>query len=262
MIPTSFAGLESQLSLLLLVMIRPGAAFMAAPFFSAAQIPVQLRVLIALAVGFPALSLVETALPAEGLLSLMGLMMVIAEVVAGLAIGFALQIAFSSSLLAGELISSAVGLSFAASVDPASGQGSPVIGTIISILATFLLLTSGGHLIFIETVHDSYLALPPGQAWLSFEQIDAMVRFGGQIFLLGFAIALPVVAAMILVQLLLGLLSRSAPQLNMFSVSLPATVLIGLALLAFALPTMADGLATALDGGLEQARSTAGVADR
>lgn len=240
---------------MLLIMIRPGAAFIAAPFFNATQIPVQLRVTLALAIGLPALSLVGDILPPDGLLSVMGLVMVMTEIILGLAIGFTLQIAYSSSLLAGELISSGMGLSFAAAVDPTSGQSNPVIANFISVLATLLLLASNGHLVLMQTLYESYRAMPPGQAWLGFGQIDALVGFGGALFSMGFAIALPIIASITLVQILLGIVSRSAPQFNLFSVSLPATTFLGILFMVLFLPSMASGIDDALERGLSQARA-------
>ena len=122
MIPSGFAGVENVLWLWMVAMIRPGAAFLAAPIFGAAFVPVQLRLIIALAVGIPALAATNFTLPAEGLASIEGFMLIAGEVVAGLAIGFAVQIGFSAAMVAGEVIGGAMGLSFAAMMDPATGQ--------------------------------------------------------------------------------------------------------------------------------------------
>ncbi len=252
MIPSGFAELEATLSLLLLAMIRPSAAFVAAPFFNAAQIPMQLRILLAVAIGVAMLPMLRDTVPPAGLLSAPGALLIVSEVLWGLAMGFALQIAAAAALFAGELISSAMGLSFAASIDPASGQGSPTLSTFMSILATLLFLATDGHLTFIATIQLSYQSMPPGQAWIGFEQIWGLVVFGGFIFAQGFLIALPVVASMMLVQLSMGILTRSAPQLNIFSVNLPLGMLVGTVLMIIFLPAMSDALLAAARTGLEQ----------
>lgn len=258
MIPAGFAGVEAQLWLWMVAMIRPGAAFLVAPVFGASFVPVQLRLIIALAIGIPALSATNFTLPADGLASIEGTLLVAGEVMAGVAIGFAVQIGFSAALVAGETISNAMGLGFAGMVDPASGQQNPMLGQFLTILATFLFLAVGGHLALAATIVESYRALPPGDAWLSTDSIKGLVLFGGILFAAGLSIALPVGFALILVQLVMGMLARSAPQLNLFSVGLPAALLAGFVLMAIAAPTMADAIIAVLQQGLGESRRLAG----
>jgi len=257
MIPASFAGVEAQLWIWMVAMIRPGAAFLAAPVFGASFVPVQLRLVIALAIGIPAVGAANFVLPMEGLASIEGVLLVGGEVLAGLAIGFAVQIGFSAAILAGETISNAMGLGFAGMVDPASGQQNPMLGQFLSILATFLFLAIGGHLALAATIVESYRALPPGDAWLSSESISGLVFFGGVLFAAGLSIALPVGFAIILVQMVMGMLARSAPQLNLFSVGLPAALLAGIVLLAIAAPVMGESIIAVLQQGLEESRRIA-----
>lgn len=257
MIPHQFAGVESQLWLWMVAMIRPGAAFVAAPVFGAQFVPVQLRLVVALAIGVPALNAVHFVLPAEGLASMAGFLLVAGEVMAGIAIGFAVQIGFSAASLAGETIGNAMGLGFAGMMDPMSGQHNPMIGQFLTILATFLFLAMGGHLALAASVVESYRALPPGNAWLSAQAIHGLVLFGGTLFAAGLSIALPVGFAIILVQLVMAMLARSAPQLNLFSVGLPAALLAGIVLLAMAAPLLADGIIAVLNQGLGEAHRLA-----
>lgn len=252
--PPGFAGVEEQLWLWMVAMVRPGAAFLVAPIFGAPFVPVQLRLIVALAIGIPALSASNFALPMDGLATIEGFLLVAGEVMVGLALGFAVQIGFSAALVAGETIGNAMGLGFASMMDPSSGQANPAIGQLLSILATFLFLSMGGHLALAATIVESYRALPPGAAWMSAESIMGLVLFGGVIFAAGLSIALPVGSALILVQIVMGVLARSAPALNLFSVGLPATLLAGLVLLAMATPVMGEGIATAIQQGLEQSR--------
>lgn len=257
MMPAGFAGVEAQLWLWMVAMIRPGAAFLAAPVFGAAFVPVQLRLIIALAIGIPALAATNFTLPAEGLVSIDGVLLVAGEVMAGLAIGFAVQIGFSAALVAGELIGNAMGLGFAGMVDPSSGQQNPVLGQFLSILGTFLFLAIGGHLALAASIVESYRALPVGDAWLSAEAMRGLVFFGGVLFAAGLSIALPVAFAVVLVQIVMGMLARSAPQLNLFAVGFPAALLAGLVLLAIAAPVMGEGLVAAIQLGLEESRRLA-----
>lgn len=257
MIPTGFAGLEAQLWLWLFAMVRPGAAFLVAPVFGAAMVPVQVRLVISLAVGIPALAGHPIVMPEGGVASIAGILLITGEVLAGLAIGFAVQIGFSAALIAGELISNAMGLGFANMADPTTGHQNPVIGQLLSILGTFLFLAVNGHLALAATIVESYRALPPGEAWLSNEAIRGLVYFGSVLFASGLSIALPVGFAIILVQLVMAMLARTAPQLNLFAVGMPAALLAGLVLLAMAAPVMGEGLIATIRIGLEQSHRLA-----
>lgn len=257
MMPTAFAEVEAQLWLWMVAMVRPGAAFLAAPVFGATFVPIQLRLIVALAIGIPALSVSNFTLPADGLASIDGILLVAGEVMAGLAIGFAVQIGFSAALIAGEVIGNTMGLGFAAMMDPATGQQNPALSQFLAILATFLFLSIGGHLALAATIVESYRALPPGDAWMSAESLRGLVFFGGVLFAAGLSIALPVGFALILVQLVMGMLARSAPALNLFAVGFPATLLAGLVLLAIAAPVMGEGIVSAIQAGLEESRRLA-----
>jgi flagellar biosynthesis protein FliR len=257
MIPSGFAGVENVLWLWMVAMIRPGAAFIVAPVFGAAFVPVQLRLIIALAIGIPALGATNFTLPAEGLASIEGFMLIAGEVVTGLAIGFAVQIGFSAAMVAGEVIGGAMGLSFAAMMDPATGQQNPVLGQFLSIVATLLFVAVNGHLALAATIVESYRALPPGNAWLGGDAINGLVLFGGVLFSAGLSIALPVAFAIVIVQIVMAMLARSAPQLNLFAVGFPAALLAGIVLLAIAAPVIGEGILAAVDLGLEQSRRLA-----
>ena len=257
MLPAGLAGLEAQLWLFLVAMIRPGAAFLAAPVFGAQNIPVQVRLIISLAVGIPAIQQVPFDLPAAGLVTVAGFMLVAGEVIAGLALGFAVQLGYSAAMMAGEVIGNAMGIGFAQMVDPQSGASSPALGQFLSILGTFLFLAMNGHLALATIIVDSYHSLPPGQAWMGQGQMRDVVMFGGDMFAAGMAIALPVGFALILVQVVMAMLARSAPAMNLFSVGMPATILAGVVLLAIAAPAIGDGIATSIERGLDLARSLA-----
>ncbi len=257
MIPAGFEGVEAQLWVWLVALIRPGAAFLAAPVFGGANVPVQLRLVIALAVGIPGLQTTGFVLPQDGLASIAGFALVAGEVLAGLAIGFAVMIGFAAATIAGELIGNAMGLGFSAMLDPATGNTNPVIGQFLSILGTFLFLAIGGHLMLAVITVESYRALPPGDAWLGADALRQLAYFGTVLFAAGVSVALPVAFSIVLVQIMMGVLSRTAPALNLFAVGFPAAILAGLVLLAIAAPVIGEGLIAAMVAGLEQARMIA-----
>lgn len=251
MIAPGFVGLEEQLWLWLFAMVRPGAAFFAAPVTGAKVVPVQLRLIMSLAIGVAAIGGSDLELPDDGLISVSGFAAIAGEVVIGLAIGFTIQIGYAAAFVAGETISNAMGLGFASMSDPQTGQSTPVIGQFLSIVATLIFLAMDGHLIVASTIVRSYEFLPPGRGLLSPDVALELVHFGGSLFLAGLAIALPVGSALLLVQIIMGLLAKSAPSMNLFAVGLPATLTLGLVMLAMAAPLMIDGIAQSLVRSLE-----------
>jgi flagellar biosynthetic protein FliR len=257
MFPAGFAGLEASLWLYLVAMVRPGAAFLAAPVFGAANVAVQVRLILALAIGIPALSGTPLDLPDGGLATIEGFLMVAGEVLAGLALGFSVQLGYASAMMAGEVVGNAMGLGFAQMVDPMSEASTPALGQLLSIIATFLFLAIGGHLALASIVVDSYRALPPGSAWLGQGSIHSILLFGGDMMAMAMAIALPVGFALVLVQVVMAMLARSAPAMNLFSVGLPATLLAGIVLLAIGAPAIGEGIERSILRGLELARGLA-----
>lgn len=241
-----------------MAMIRPGAALMVAPVFGATSVPLQVRIILSAMIGIAAANSATIALPDSTLISYAGFVFIVGEVICGIAIGFALQIGYSAAFVAGEVISNTMGLGFASMADPQSGASSPVIGSFLSIIAVLLLLAMDGHLMLIAIIVQSYQALPPGDAMLSSRVIFNLVEFGGTLFSMGLVIALPVGAALIIVQVTMAMLARSAPQLNLFSVGIPVAVLAGIVLLAMAAPVLADGMMRAMELGLEQSEVMAG----
>lgn len=240
-----------MLPALMLASIRPGAAFLAAPVFGAPQVPLLLRFVLAVAVGVPSSMIATVTLPAQGMVSLAGLLLLAGEVVIGLALGFALQTGFAAVSMAGEAIGNAMGLGFASILDPMSGRGTPAISQILSIFASLLFLSMDGHLAFVTVVIESHRQLPVGGGLLSAGAVEAIVAMGGAMFAAAVTLALPVVTGVILIQLVMALLARSAPALNLFAVGLPAALLGGLALFAFATPVMGQAVIRTLIATLE-----------
>lgn len=258
MIPAGLIQFEASLWLWIFAAIRPGAAFMVAPLFGAPGVPMQLRLVVSLALGLPALAAGHVVLPADGLMSITGVLAIAGEATVGLALGLATQIGFAAAVAAGETISNAMGLSFAAMADPMTGAPNPAVGQFLSIVALFIFLGSGGHLALAAIIAQSYAALPAGQAWMGHDAIGSLIDFGGIILAAGVVIAMPVAFALVLVQIGMGVLTRSAPALNLFSVGMPAASLAGIILLAIALPAMTSSIQLAIVDGLDMARSLSG----
>lgn len=246
-----FGAIEAELWKLVFVMTRIGAALLAAPFFGAGTVPVQLRVAITAALAVLVCAWVPVQVPAA-LFSAAGLLIIAGEVLVGLALGFVLQLCFAAPVLAAEQIGGAMGLSLATAVDPVSGAQSPALGQYFTVLLTLIFLGLGGHLQFITLVIESYSAFPPGETWLGEARFEAVAGFGSDMFVAALAIALPVTLVLLLVQVLTGVISRSAPALNLFAVGLPLGVLAGLAALILAVPLLVEQFGDLSVQGLEQ----------
>lgn len=229
-----------ELAAILLFSLRIGAALVAAPLFSLMAVPTQLRALLGVAIAvFLASWVVPVAdAPLPDLLSPEGALAMVSEVVIGLAFGFVLQIAFAVPLVAGEQVAGTMGLAIATSVDPASGTQSGAIGQFFSLLMIFVFLALGAHLLWLELVIESYRVMPPGDAVFRAASARELAGLAGLAIATAAAIALPIVLVLMLVQLVTGVLSRSAPSLNLFALGLPAGVLAGIAALIAAVPVL------------------------
>lgn len=247
-----FGALEAELWRLVFVMTRIGAALLAAPFFSAASVPVQLRIGITGAVAVLVCAWLPVEAPAT-LLSTAGFLAIAGEVLIGLALGFVLQLAFTAPVMAAEQIGGAMGMSIAAAADPVSGAHSPVLGQYFMVVLTLIFLGLGGHLVFLRLVVESYQAFPPGAAWLGTDRLGLVASFATDMLVAALAIALPVTLVLLLVQFATAVLSRSAPALNLFALGLPAGVLAGIAALILAAPLGAEQLADLSHQALSQA---------
>lgn len=246
-----FGAIEAELWKLVFLMTRIGAALLAAPFFSAAAIPVQLRVAITGAIAVLVSAWVPVAAP-PALLSLAGLLAIAAEVLVGLSLGFVLQLSFAAPILAAEQIGGAMGMSIASSADPIHGNHAPILGQYFNVMLTLVFLGLGAHLIWLRLVVESFTVFPPGNAWLGPDQLERIVGFGSDMFVAAIAIALPVTLVLVLVQVASGVPSRSAPALNLFALGLPAGILAGLAALIAAAPLYADQFVTLSEDALQQ----------
>jgi len=249
-----FGALEAEFWRLVFVMTRIGAALLAAPIFGAGSVPVQVRVIatgalaVFICVWFPAVQ------PPANLLSLAGMLAVANEVLIGLALGFVLQIAFAAPVIAAEVISGAMGMSMATAVDPNSGAQSPALGQYFTVVLTLVFLALGAHLQLIALIAQSYEAFPPQQPWLSAGRVETILDFGGQMFATSVAIALPVTLVLLLAQVVTGVISRSAPSLNLFALGLPLGVLTGIAALIASAPVMTEAFVDLTHGAIDAAR--------
>lgn len=246
-----FGPLEAEFWRWMFVMTRIGAAMLAAPIFGASSVPMQARVMMTGAVAAMICAWTNVQVP-PALLSANGILWVAGEVVVGLALGFVLQITFAAPMIAAEVIGGGMGMSMAAASDPNTGAHSTALGQYFTVVLTLIFLSLGGHLQWLALVTKSYEAFPPGQTWLGAERIEMIAAFGSTMFLTAVAIALPVTLILLIVQLVAGVLSRSAPALNLFALGLPAGVMAGLAALIISAPILSDQFADLTTQAIDQ----------
>ena len=247
-------SIEPQLWALLFVMVRIGAAFVTAPIFSAVAVPLPARVALSGAIGVLVLAAHPVTPPAT-LFAFATFLSIAAEALVGLALGLVLQVAFTAPLVASELIGTSMGIGFATTIDPLNGHSSPAIGQFLQVMLTLLFLSVDGHLVLVDMLVRSYDALPPGAAWLGAGQLRAIALFGGYAFLAGLLLALPVGFLLLCLNLVVGMMSRSAPALNLFAVGLPASLAVGVLALAAAFPAMGDYMLVIVREGLTAAQN-------
>ena len=217
--------------------LRIGALFIAIPLFSSHSVPMRVRTLLAFAVTV-VIAPTLPAMPPVAIFSVPGLLIGIQQVLIGLLFGFILNLVFAAIVFGGQSIAYNMGLGFASLIDPQSGVQVPVIAQFYLILATLLFLMLDGHLMVIQLVAESFRAIPVDLAALSRERIWDVSLWSSRLFVAGVLLSLPLVSALLLVNLGFGVASRSAPQLNIFSVGFPVTLLLGLLLIWVTLPNV------------------------
>ncbi|MGB5520186.1 MAG: flagellar biosynthetic protein FliR [Gammaproteobacteria bacterium] len=235
------AELTGWLASLLWPFMRIGAMFAAIPIFSARSVPVRIRILLAFFLAWILVPVIPKP-PVVDLISAQALLISVYQVLIGVAMGFILQMVFSAFVIAGQSIAMAMGLGFASIIDPQNGVQVPVVSQAFLIMVTLVFLALNGHLLLIEVLADSFQRLPVGPVAISHDGLWQLVSWGSNMFVGGMLVALPAVAALLLVNLAFGVASRAAPQLNIFAVGFPVMIMVGLAFIILTLPSITDHL--------------------
>jgi len=242
---------ESQLlawsNPLLWPLLRALALFSAMPVLGMRSgVPVRVRVGLALLIAVAS----RASLPAMPVLRLDGpeaFLAVVQQIVVGVALGFAVRIVFAAVEFAGELVGLQMGLNFAGFFDPASGGQATATSRFFGTTVAFLFVVINGHLLVVAALVQSFHAFPVGGEPLALLRMLRPERWGGEIFALGLWIALPLVAMLLFVNLVLGIISRVAQQMNIFAIGFPITLGVGLTGLLMTLPLMQGPFTMALE---------------
>lgn len=252
MISFTDAQLNTWLISFLWPLTRILGLIMVAPMFGhrsvSARIKVGLGIFIALIIA-PTLP----PLPDVAIGSWLGLFILIQQVVIGIAIGFIVRVIFAAVEAAGEIVGLQMGLGFASFFDPQSAGQTLILARFFNMLAMLVFLAVNGHLLLLGILADSFQVLPISPQPLSAAGFYNVAAFGSTVFAVGLQLALPLIAILLITNLALGILTRSAPQLNLFAIGFPITLGVGLIVLNFMLPYFAPQFERMIENGLNAA---------
>jgi flagellar biosynthetic protein FliR len=206
--------------------LRIGGFVVTAPLLSGPTVPARVKLVLTLALVILIAPLAVQP-PNLSIFSGDGAFAAIQEVLIGMAIGLVVQLAFEALTLAGQTVSMTMGLGFATLVDPQHGAQTTVLGQMFMIFATLIYLAVDGHLVLLGALADSFRTLPIGASHIGPQFFAAITSWGAQVFETGLLIALPAVVALVIVNGALGVVTRAAPQLNLFGVGFPITMMAG-----------------------------------
>lgn len=225
------------LSPILWTFLRVLAVFTSAPIFSSKAFPVRARIALAFFIAFAA----QASLQNQPTISITGseaMGAVIQQVGIGLAIGFTIRLVFAAIELAGEVVGLQMGLSFASFFDPSLNTQSSAVARFFGHMAAFLFIVMNGHLLVMMAVIKSFDAFPVDQNFLEALNTMKLYSLGSDIFASGLWIALPMVGMLMFVNLAFGIVSRVAPQMNLFSIGFPIMLTVGLMSITATLPML------------------------
>lgn len=253
MISITSSQIEAWLAALIFPLARILAMIASSPILGNAQVPARVKiglsVLLAIIIA-PTIG----AMPPVAIGSMQGLLILLQQTIIGTAMGLTMGLIFNAVEMAGELTGMQMGLGFASFYDPINAVQSAIIGQWLGVIAALAFLSMNGHLYMLSALADSFQTLPVG-GMISARGLYAMVSWGTSIFAYALQISLPVLAALLITNIALGILTRAAPQLNLFAVGFPITLAIGFFVLAMSTPYFVpmldrltqEGIGTALN---------------
>lgn len=248
MLTLTTAQIDLWLGLLLWPLSRILGLIATDPFLGSRSIParskaafaVMLTVLVAPSLApMPAISVVSPA----------GVLVLLQQALIGLAIGFVMRVVFTAVEMAGDLAGLQMGLGFASFYDPQHAAQVPIVAQVASLFTLLVFLALNGHLMVLEGLIRSFQILPISAEPLHGVGWRLLVTWSGQIFVVGVWLALPVIAAMLVTNLSIGVMTRASPQFNLFAVGFPITLAVGFAALYSVLPYWVPHIAGQLNEG-------------
>lgn len=237
-------------------MLRISALLLAAPVFSLQAVTVRIRVLLALALSVMIYPMFDW--PVIDPLSAPGLLEILNQLVIGAFMGLMLQIVTAAVVVAGQAVSNAMGLSMASLIDPNLGNV-PVIAQFMLILSTLVFVSLSGHTMLLALVIESFSSFPVGRSLVDQIAYGQLVSWSSMMFLGAVLTALPVMVTLLFISIGLGVVTRAAPSLNIFSVGLPATIVAGFFVLIISMGSIGSRIQWLWLQGLTQVRVLVGL---
>ncbi len=250
MISISSEVLQTWINGLLLPLTRVLGLIAIAPVFSHAAIPPTIKLSLGIVIAL-AIAPMLPPLAAFNIISLEGLLVLVQQLIIGIALGFTMRLIFAAIELAGQISGATMGLGFASFYDPQSQGQTIAVSQLFTIIATLLFLSINGHLMLILALAESFTNLPIVIDPAHGLHLINIVTWAEIIFSAGLHLSLPIIAALLMTNLALGILSRSAPQLNLFGIGFPITIGIGFIVIALAMPRMELPLEQLINEGLK-----------
>ena len=241
---------------LLWPMLRISALLLAAPLFSLKALNLRIRILFALALSVMVYPMFDW--PVIDPLAPAGLLEICNQLFIGLLMGLVMQVVTAAVLVAGQSVSNSIGLSMANMIDPNLGNV-PVIAQFLLVLSTLIFVSLGGHALLLALLVDSFSSLPVGRSLLSQQAWAQLVTWSSMMFLGALLMAMPVMVTLLFINVGLGVATRAAPSLNIFSVGLPITIVIGFVVLMLSLASIATRIQWLWLQGLTQVRAIVGI---
>lgn len=220
-----------------------------APPFGNNAVPVQIKVMLGIMLALIVAPTVDA--PAADPVSLAGIMILAQQLVIGLAMGFIMRMVFASIEMAGEVSGLTMGLGFATFFDPHTQGRSSAIAQFLVLLATLIFLTANVHLSLLAALVDSFKTIPVSTTLTAGFSVQKLAVWGEQIFSTGMRLSLPIVAALLITNVALGILTRAAPQLNLFGIGFPITIGVGFLMLGTILPYLLQPIEQLFQHGIE-----------
>ncbi|MPV60900.1 flagellar biosynthetic protein FliR [Burkholderia sp. HI2761] len=250
MFSVTYAQLNGWLTAFLWPFVRMLALVATAPVVGHAAVPVRVKIGLA---AFMALVVAPTlgAMPDVTVFSAPGIWILVTQFLIGVAMGFTMQLVFAAVEAAGDFIGLSMGLGFATFFDPHTSGATPVMGRFLNAVAMLAFLAVDGHLQVFAALAASFQSLPVSGDLLHAPGWRTLAAFGATVFEMGLLLALPVVAALLIANLALGILNRAAPQIGVFQVGFPVTMLVGLLLVQLMVPNLVPFVSHLFDMGLD-----------
>lgn len=250
MLSITSAQLDAWLAALMFPLARLLGLIATAPVFSNRAVSVRIRLAIGLAMAVAILPALPP-MPPIPTDSMIALAMLVQQMFIGIAIGFMMRLFIAAVDVAGEMIGLQMGLSFAVFFSPQTGGQTSVIAEFLGLLALLVFLALDGHLMLVNVLVLSFEWLPVSPVAPNPEGWMLIVRYATVMFASGLMLALPMVAALLITNVALGVLTRAAPQLNLFAVGFPVTLSVGFLVLLISLSTFAPVLQSMFEHGFK-----------